>query len=209
MSLKKQYPGLVIIGPRADEKRIPGIDEKVGDGDVFNFGSHQVRRGTRLQYLGMKWRRRQRTFNSALPSCTASALFPSCPLPSRYHPRCTHLILLAIPGVISPFGFPQHRLSSQVRSIWSWAEHYEEGRVTFSQREETLICPLFHILKPPPSASSHSSLSGDTLFALGCGRLFEADPKMMWTSLQKLLPLPDETKVRIRVEGECERSLST
>ena len=36
---------------------------------------------------------------------------------------------------------------------------------------------------------------GDTLFALGCGRLFEGTPSMMWTSLQKLMALPDETVV--------------
>ena len=34
---------------------------------------------------------------------------------------------------------------------------------------------------------------GDTLFALGCGRLFEGTPEMMWNSLQKLMALPDET----------------
>jgi hydroxyacylglutathione hydrolase len=33
-------------------------------------------------------------------------------------------------------------------------------------------------------------LAGDTLFALGCGRLFEGDPPTMWSSLSKLLPLP-------------------
>jgi hydroxyacylglutathione hydrolase len=36
---------------------------------------------------------------------------------------------------------------------------------------------------------------GDTLFALGCGRLFEGDPKTMWSSLSKLLPLPADTLV--------------
>ena len=36
---------------------------------------------------------------------------------------------------------------------------------------------------------------GDTLFALGCGRLFEGTPAMMWNSLQKLMDLPDETTV--------------
>lgn len=36
---------------------------------------------------------------------------------------------------------------------------------------------------------------GDTLFALGCGRLFEGTPQQMWTSLQKLLNLPDDTVV--------------
>lgn len=36
---------------------------------------------------------------------------------------------------------------------------------------------------------------GDTLFALGCGRLFEGTPSQMWTSLQKLMALPDDTVV--------------
>lgn len=34
---------------------------------------------------------------------------------------------------------------------------------------------------------------GDTMFAMGCGRLFEGDAKMMWSSLSKLMTLPDET----------------
>ncbi|MFP4126892.1 MAG: hydroxyacylglutathione hydrolase [Alphaproteobacteria bacterium] len=37
--------------------------------------------------------------------------------------------------------------------------------------------------------------SGDTLFVLGCGRLFEEDAAAMWTSLGKLAALPPETKV--------------
>lgn len=36
---------------------------------------------------------------------------------------------------------------------------------------------------------------GDTLFALGCGRLFEGTPEQMWDSLQKLAAWPDETTV--------------
>jgi hydroxyacylglutathione hydrolase len=36
---------------------------------------------------------------------------------------------------------------------------------------------------------------GDTLFALGCGRLFEGTPEQMWTSLQRLAALPDDTRV--------------
>jgi hydroxyacylglutathione hydrolase len=37
--------------------------------------------------------------------------------------------------------------------------------------------------------------TGDTMFAMGCGRLFEGTPAMMWASLSKLMTLPDETKV--------------
>jgi hydroxyacylglutathione hydrolase len=36
---------------------------------------------------------------------------------------------------------------------------------------------------------------GDTLFAMGCGRLFEGSPEQMWQSLQRLAGLPDETTV--------------
>ena len=36
---------------------------------------------------------------------------------------------------------------------------------------------------------------GDTLFAAGCGRIFEGNPAMMYASLQKLAALPDDTQV--------------
>ena len=36
---------------------------------------------------------------------------------------------------------------------------------------------------------------GDTLFALGCGRLFEGTPGQMWSSLQKILAWPDDTRI--------------
>jgi hydroxyacylglutathione hydrolase len=36
---------------------------------------------------------------------------------------------------------------------------------------------------------------GDTLFSLGCGRLFEGTPGQMWESLQKLMALPDDVRV--------------
>lgn len=37
--------------------------------------------------------------------------------------------------------------------------------------------------------------TGDTLFAMGCGRLFEGTPQMMWTSLSKLMQLDDAMRV--------------
>ena len=40
-----------------------------------------------------------------------------------------------------------------------------------------------------------NAFTGDTLFAMGCGRLFEGDPAMMWASLSKLMTLPDATKI--------------
>lgn len=42
---------------------------------------------------------------------------------------------------------------------------------------------------------SKALFCGDTLFALGCGRLFEGDAPTMWQSLGKLMALPDDTRV--------------
>ncbi|MET0546764.1 MAG: hydroxyacylglutathione hydrolase [Caulobacterales bacterium] len=43
--------------------------------------------------------------------------------------------------------------------------------------------------------SENVAFVGDTLFALGCGRVFEGTPQQMWTSLSKLAALPPETKI--------------
>jgi hydroxyacylglutathione hydrolase len=62
----------------------------------------------------------------------------------------------------------------------------------------------FHVLGTPGHTLGHiayhapdSALAfvGDTLFALGCGRLFEGTPEMMWSSLSRLAALPPETRV--------------
>jgi hydroxyacylglutathione hydrolase len=44
-------------------------------------------------------------------------------------------------------------------------------------------------------AADSIAFVGDTLFALGCGRLFEGTPQQMWRSLGRLAALPDDTKV--------------
>jgi hydroxyacylglutathione hydrolase len=36
---------------------------------------------------------------------------------------------------------------------------------------------------------------GDTLFAMGCGRLFEGTPEQMYRSLQRLAELPEDTRL--------------
>ena len=45
------------------------------------------------------------------------------------------------------------------------------------------------------AADDGAAFVGDTLFALGCGRLFEGTPEQMWRSLSRLADLPDETVV--------------
>ncbi len=36
---------------------------------------------------------------------------------------------------------------------------------------------------------------GDTLFSIGCGRVIEGTPEMMWQTLRKLRKLPDDTEI--------------
>ena len=58
------------------------------------------------------------------------------------------------------------------------------------------------VLEIPAHTRSHiafvvddAAFTGDTLFAMGCGRLFEGTPAMMWSSLSKLMRLPDDTRI--------------
>lgn len=39
------------------------------------------------------------------------------------------------------------------------------------------------------------AFTGDTLFAMGCGRLFEGDARQMYDAMQRLAALPPETRV--------------
>jgi hydroxyacylglutathione hydrolase len=99
----KQLTGCVVVGPRADAARIPGIDVQVGDGDIFNFGEH------------------------------AATVYDT-------------------PG-------------------------HTRGHI------------VYHF------ADANLAFVGDTLFAMGCGRLFEGTPQQMWQSLGKIMQWPDATRL--------------
>jgi hydroxyacylglutathione hydrolase len=60
------------------------------------------------------------------------------------------------------------------------------------------------VLEIPAHTSQHIAFwfekdravfTGDTLFAMGCGRLFEGTAEMMWSSLSKLMGLPDDVRI--------------
>ncbi len=99
----KARHGCTVVGPKADEDRIPGIDVALSDGDVYNFGAIETR-------------------------------------------------VFDVPG-------------------------HTRGHIAYYV------------------AGADAVFVGDTIFALGCGRLFEGTPAQMWTSIQKLMGLPDDTKV--------------
>jgi hydroxyacylglutathione hydrolase len=73
----------------------------------------------------------------------------------------------------------------------------EGDRVTIPQLDAS-----FSVLDIPGHTRAHIAyygagalFCGDTLFACGCGRLFEGTAEQMYASLEKLRALPDETKV--------------
>jgi hydroxyacylglutathione hydrolase len=60
----------------------------------------------------------------------------------------------------------------------------------------------FEVLDIPGHTRAHIAyyggnmlFCGDTLFACGCGRVFEGTPQQLYASLEKLMALPDETLV--------------
>jgi hydroxyacylglutathione hydrolase len=62
--------------------------------------------------------------------------------------------------------------------------------------------PTFHVMAIPGHTLLHIAyyakgllFCGDTLFAAGCGRLFEGTALQMYTTLQKIASLPDETRI--------------
>lgn len=63
-------------------------------------------------------------------------------------------------------------------------------------RFEVTVTPghtLGHVVFHAPADSL--AFTGDTLFALGCGRLFEGTPQQMFDSLQRLKTWPDATVI--------------
>ncbi|EOY04814.1 PREDICTED: probable hydroxyacylglutathione hydrolase 2, chloroplastic [Theobroma cacao] len=61
-----------------------------------------------------------------------------------------------------------------------------------------------HVIKTPGHTRGHISFyfpgsgaifTGDTLFSLSCGKLFEGTPEQMLSSLQRIMSLPDDTNI--------------
>ncbi|MDP1604200.1 MAG: hydroxyacylglutathione hydrolase [Legionella sp.] len=77
-------------------------------------------------------------------------------------------------------------------------------RLIANQSDFTLHAWQFHVLQTPGHTSSHICFyesnygllfCGDTLFSAGCGRIFDGSIEMLYSSLNTLKELPDETRV--------------
>jgi hydroxyacylglutathione hydrolase len=99
--------------------------------------------------------------------------------------------LLAYAGAIPVFGSdlsPNEFITHRVKDGDTFTCAHFSGRV--------LAIPG-HTLDHTAYYSENDGIvfTGDTLFSAGCGRIFEGTPAMMFDSLNKIIALPDITKV--------------
>ncbi len=86
-----------------------------------------------------------------------------------------------------------------------FAKQKSIGTVMVKEGDVVMInefLPSYHVLEIPGHTLDHlayynedSLFCGDTLFAAGCGRLFEGNAEQMYQSLQKMAALSQDTKV--------------
>jgi hydroxyacylglutathione hydrolase len=105
----------------------------------------------------------------------------------------------ANPDLAKRYGVPVYGHASDDGRLPGLTNGLEEGDTIEVGRERA------HILHIPAHTRGHIAyvfdgadavFSGDTLFAGGCGRLFEGTPEMMYTALcEKLATLPDSMRV--------------
>jgi len=120
--------------------------------------------------------------------------------------RLTHVLVThkhfdhveGVPALRESFGATIIGPAKSAAETGLYDQTVKEGdRLAFAGREvrviETPGHTLDHVSYHLPAA--RLAFVGDTLFALGCGRVFEGTPEMMWGSLSKLRALPDETSV--------------
>ncbi|MFD1625311.1 hydroxyacylglutathione hydrolase [Azospirillum griseum] len=88
-------------------------------------------------------------------------------------------------------GHDSHRLPPLGRAV------ADGDRVAFGGTSAEVIATPGHTLGHIAYwfAQDEALFCADTLFALGCGRLFEGTPGQMWESLLRLRALPDATRV--------------
>ncbi|HVB89671.1 MAG TPA: hydroxyacylglutathione hydrolase [Beijerinckiaceae bacterium] len=113
-----------------------------------------------------------------------------------------------------------HHHADHIQGIPALREKFPNARIVAPQKDAGRIAPIdlavaegdvVHVgelaavvIETPGHTSGHIAywfeeedllFAGDTLFAMGCGRVFEAPMQVMWSSLVKLAGLPAETQV--------------
>ena len=115
-------------------------------------------------------------------------------LSTHHHPDHS----MANPQLAERYGAPVYGHASDHDRIPGFTNGLEEGDTIAVGNQQA------HILFIPAHTRGHIAyvfeearavFSGDTLFAGGCGRLFEGDPQMMFDAMAKLGALSGDTRV--------------
>ncbi|HEY8121908.1 MAG TPA: hydroxyacylglutathione hydrolase, partial [Myxococcota bacterium] len=104
----------------------------------------------------------------------------------------------ANPELAKRYGAPVYGHRSDASRLAGFSHGLEEGDTLTLGREtaRVLFIPAHtrgHIAYVFDAA--RAVFCGDTLFAAGCGRLFEGTPEMMFRAMEKLGALPGDTRV--------------
>lgn len=115
-------------------------------------------------------------------------------LSTHHHPDHS----MANPELARRYGAPVFGHRSDAERLPGFTDGLEEGDTieVGRHRARILFIPAHtrgHIAYVFDEAGA--VFCGDTLFAGGCGRLFEGTPEMMYDAMRKLGALPDETRV--------------
>ncbi|NNM58188.1 MAG: hydroxyacylglutathione hydrolase [Legionellales bacterium] len=101
-----------------------------------------------------------------------------------------------ITGILSHYAIPVYGyIDNRVATI---THHVEAGSVIRLEKMGCIINILYipgHTLDHIAFHFDHALFCGDTLFSGGCGRVFEGSYEQMFSSLEKIAALPDETKI--------------
>ncbi len=102
-------------------------------------------------------------------------------------------------------GIPALKQQYRCRVVAPRSERVADADVLVGEGETVHVGGLTaRVLDTPGHTAGHISywfpdetiaFVGDTLFSIGCGRILEGTPEMMWTSLLKLRDLPDATRI--------------
>jgi len=115
-------------------------------------------------------------------------------LSTHHHPDHS----MANPDLAQLWGVPVLGHASDADRLPGFTRGLQEGDQVAVGRQ------LAHVLHIPAHtrghiayvfAAAHAVFCGDTMFAAGCGRLFEGTPAMMFDAFRKLGALPDATRV--------------
>jgi hydroxyacylglutathione hydrolase len=114
-------------------------------------------------------------------------------LSTHHHPDHS----LANPELARAFGVPVVGYRGDASRLPGFTDGVEEGdRVRVGELEAQVIFIPAHTRGHIAYVFPGAVFCGDTLFAAGCGRLFEGSPAMMHEALNvKLARLPDDTRV--------------